>query len=85
MTNRSKHRINSLTLAAYLIDKGHPYELQQDSERHGKKVAAWVFPGKPSVADHVKEFKDGKALVEPRSFYSAVNRVRREMFDFLGQ
>ncbi len=83
--NPSSNRINSLTLAAYLIEKGHPYDLENDGERRGQKVGAWVFQGKPIIADQMAEFKNGKALVEPRAYYSAVNRVRREMFEFLGR
>jgi hypothetical protein len=80
-----KFKTTDLTLSTYLRLRGCDAVPVKDGERRGgHPVGAWTFPVSPELQALVKEYEEGKARVEPKTFHDAINRYREELFTVLG-
>jgi len=84
-SNKREVRTTDLTLATYLIMKGHEPEMVKQGETEtGWPIGAWVFHGGASLEGHINTYTEGHAQVEPLKFHKAIKSARRAMYDRLG-
>lgn len=81
----SRFKTTDLTLASYLISRGHEPQLEKDGElKPDHPSGVWTFASSKSLDGDLGLYSQGLAKVEPKSFYRLLKGIRREMFSFLG-
>lgn len=84
-SSRPEVRTTDLTLASFLILKGHSPEMRKQGETEsGWPIGAWVFKGGEELQGHVNLYSQGHAKVEPLAFHKTIKNVRRKMYNRLG-
>lgn len=83
--SKPKVRTTDLTLATFLIYRGHKPTMEKQGETgSGWPIGAWVFQGGPQLEGDVNKYSQGFAKVEPLKFHKAIKTTRREMYTKLG-
>lgn len=86
-TSRSERtvRTTDLTLATFLIYRGHTAERKKQGETEtGWPIGAWIFTGGAHLEGDVNKYSSGLAKVEPLKFHKVLKITRREMYNELG-
>lgn len=82
--SRSRVRTTDLTLATYLVSRGHrPKFAKQGEMESGWPIGAWLFEGGDELEGSLNTYNSGLAKVNPLEFHRKLKTVRREMYDFL--
>lgn len=81
----SRFKTTDLVLATFLQTEGCEATLFKQGEKaNGYPIGGWDFPEDQRLKELLKEFKDKKGKTEPKEFHDRLNKVREEMFDYLG-
>ena len=77
--------ITDLTLASFLILKGHKAEMFKKGETgRGYPIGGWRFESTDELKELVMEYNQGKTTVEPRDFHNVLSNTRSKLLDYLG-
>lgn len=79
MSDAEEFRTKDMSLAAFLVTKGHNFDrmtLDEDS-------CFWVFSETDELHEDLFDFIEDRGTVEPRKYSSSFARLKDEMFDFL--